>query len=147
MDGGIVVGYLNTSNNQMIGIQLVEPNPGPELRARMFAGNDGIGGAPVSGIELNTQYDFNLTYNPGTFELSGNIGPLVFGPTATGLSDGATFDAFAMLSGTAGSNDSSRTATVYFDDLNYNAVPEPASIVLLGSALLAILAVARRRAK
>jgi len=155
MDGGIVVGYINTSGVSpfggsagdygILGFEIVEPNPGPALRARLIAKGNDLG-SPQSGIELNTQYDFNLTYNPGTQELSGTIGPLVFGATATGLNVGDTFNAFAMLSGTAGSSDSGKTATAYFDDLTYTVVPEPASalLIIVGGAF-AMLMLRRRR--
>ena len=143
MDGGICVGYLNTSSDSpfgfgdagVTGIQIVEPNPGPELRARLVSRGQDLGTAQ-SLIVLNTQYDFNLTYNSLTRELSGNIGPAVFGPTATNLAAGETFNAFGMLSGTAGSSNSGQTATAYFDDLTYTVVPEPASALLFVGASL-----------
>ena len=149
MDGGICVGYVNTSSDSpfgfgdagVTGFQIVEPNPGPSARARLISRGQDIGGSAQSGIEFNTEYSFNLTYNPVTRELGGTVGPLTFPATATGLAAGETFNAFALLSGTAGSSNAGQTATAFFDDLTYAVVPEPAS----ASALLLAGAVATLR--
>jgi hypothetical protein len=142
MDGSICVGYINTSSDSpfgssgdagFTGFAILEPNPGPALRAQLFAKGNNITGSQ-SGIDLNTEYSFNLTYDPNTFVLGGTIGPLTFPPAQTGLDPGDTFNAFAMLSGTAGSSNAGQTATAYFDDLTYTIVPEPASALLMVGA-------------
>jgi len=153
MDGAICVGYINTSSDNpfgffdagVTGFQIVEPNPGPPMRARLISRGQDIGGGALTGINFNTEYSFSLTYNPATRELSGTVGPLVFPPTPTNLAEGETFNAFGMLSGTAGSSNAGQTATAFFDDLTYAVVPEPASAALLvGGGAFAILRRRRR---
>jgi hypothetical protein len=146
-DGAFLVGYVNTSSDSpfgtngdagITGIGILDGTP---LRANIYAKGTAIA-STLPGIALNTPYSFSITYNPVTFQMSGSIGPLNFGPVATGLDAPDTFNGFAVMAGSAGSNVPGSNVNAFFDDLTYTVVPEPASMAML---LLAAPAVLRRR--
>ena len=150
-NGNVLAGYIVVNNDDpygngnagLTGFSLIDGSP--NLRARLYARGKAIGSAALSGVALDTPYDFNLTYDPVAQTLAGNVGPLVFPAAATGFLPTDTFTGFAILGGSAGSSIPASTVETYFDDLTYNTVvPEPGSALVVAVSAGAYLLTSKR---
>jgi hypothetical protein len=137
-DGHIHIGYFNTGSptNNFVGIRIEEPSGagGNPFRGRLHVRGTGGATAAIINLAQDTTLTFDLTWTghaDGSGTLSGTLAGTRVSLTVN-AGDG-TFDAFGLLTGGAGSNDSTLVVNAHFDNLTYDKsvpVDMPPSIVV-----------------
>jgi hypothetical protein len=90
------------------------------------------------------QIDWTLKYDHTTRKLSGTLNGEFFETSALAADKNFTLDLFGIYQVKNNSDDGFNDGTVYYDSVSYSAVPEPATVAILGIGSLVLLR--RRRA-
>ncbi len=156
-DGNFQVGYLNTGNTSLLGINFGEPGggSGTAFRAalRMVTdGNSALMGTTIF-VPVETAFTFSLTWVASTGVFSGTIANQSVNLTSTAFAADTTtkFNAFGLQARHDGSvTPASSLATgadTAFDALGYTtaAVPEPSAALLSIMGLTALVVRRSRR--
>ena len=154
-DGNFQVGYLNTADDSLLGINFGEPGGGSGTAFRaalrmVTEGGTATMTAPIF-VPVDTAFTFALTYDGATGAFSGTIAGQNISQTSAAFAadTSTTFDAFGLQARHDGPfSPASTLATgtnTAFDALGYTVVPEPSSALMSILGLAALVARRSRR--